>query len=123
MVLIDTNAVLRFILADIPEQHETVRAVIANQEVAVRHEIIAEAVYVLTSLYQIPKKDAAELLEKFLCTKNVLSQDPTVLLRALNLFATHNLAFVDSILLAYCEIKGCDVLTFDKKLLAKLKQL
>lgn len=39
-----------------------------------------------------------------------------VMRQALEIYASHNLDFVDCILDAMAEVTGCEVLTFDKKL-------
>lgn len=123
VALLDTNAVLRYILNDIPKQHDKVKEYIRSRPVAVRYEVIAEAVFVLESFYKMPRGDIADVMNKFLSTKNVNSHYPTVLLAALTLYATKKkLDIIDCMLCAFNNINGWDVLTFDKDMNALLKK-
>ncbi|MDR2577807.1 MAG: PIN domain-containing protein [Chitinispirillales bacterium] len=116
IALLDTNAVIRYILNDIPEQHDRVKEFILSRSVVVRYEVIAEAVFVFEKVYRIPRPDIADLMKNFLSTKNVLSHYPATMMAALTLFAAQNLDIVDSILCAFNGVKGWDVFTFDKEM-------
>lgn len=112
-ILCDANAVLRYVLGDIPEQaDETAAAVREGAEVTI--EVIAECVYVLARVYEIPRKELSfaltELLEEVVCKRR------DVAVSALRLYAERSLDFVDCVLAAEASVNGRSVLTFDKKL-------
>ena len=61
-VLLDANAALRYLLEDNDEQTEEVcRAVASGAEVTL--EVLAECVYVLSCVYEVPRSRVAESLD------------------------------------------------------------
>ena len=54
MEIIDANYILRYLLKDIDEQYLQSASVIENHNVYIPGEIIAEVVYVLQKVYQVP---------------------------------------------------------------------
>lgn len=115
--LLDANAVLRHLLNDIPAQaDQTTEAIQAGAEVT--PEVIAECVYVLTGIYELPRSVISEALTRFL--DEVSCERSRILMKALQLFADTKLDFVDCILLAANQLTGQPVLTFDRKLRAQL---
>jgi len=110
-VILDTNAILRYILDDMPEQADIVEKTIAEREIIILPEVIAEVVYILTKYYNIERKESIENIIDFLDEIN----EKNVFLRlALKTFSETNIDFVDSILYAYS--KQYDIFSFDKKL-------
>lgn len=111
--LLDANAVLRYLLEDNDDQAERVEEVIAKgAEVTV--EVLAECVYVLADVYEVPRSGIAEslgiLLDEVHCDRFEVAAT------ALGLFSGSKLDFVDSVLAAEYLQRGRDVLSFDKKL-------
>ena len=112
-ILLDANAVLRHLLNDIPAQaDQTSEAIQAGAEVT--PEVIAECVYVLTGVYELPRSVTSDALIRFL--EEVSCERDRILTKALQLFADTKFDFVDCILLASNQLTGQPVLTFDKKL-------
>jgi predicted nucleic acid-binding protein len=110
-VIFDANAILRYVLDDIPEQADAVEKAIAEHEVMALPEVIAEVVYVLMKQYNIGRKETIENVVVFLDDIN----DRSDFLRlALKTFGETNFDFVDSMLYAYS--KQYKIFTFDKKL-------
>lgn len=119
MFLLDANAVLRYILDDVPEQaSEAQSAIEAGAEVTI--EVLAECVYVLKGVYGLPRDVLANALSSFMddvdCTRW------QVAVTALSGFGSTNLDFVDCVLLAEAKANGRKVLTFDKKLKRAIEQ-
>lgn len=113
MKLLDANAVLRYMLDDIPEQAEaTQEAIRSGAEVTV--EVLAECVYVLKGVYGLPRSEASRALLAFL--DDVSCDRQHVASFALRVYGSANLDFVDCVLLAESKVNGREVITFDEKL-------
>ena len=113
MVLLDANAVLRYILNDHIDMASEVSELISNGKAFVPIFVLAEVVYVLTGVYQVNKSSLKESLLTFLLEVNVDDRD--VLELGIQCFAEKNLDFVDCILYAYKFYKKYDVFSFDRK--------
>lgn len=111
--LIDTNVILRYLLDDVPDMSAKA-AIIISEGAFVLPEIIAEAVYVLDGVYDVPKKEICNALTSLL--DEVSISNKAVIIKALDIFAKHNLDFVDCIIVARSKILGESVFSFDKKL-------
>jgi predicted nucleic acid-binding protein len=110
-VLLDANAALRYLLADNPEMAAKTKSAIEFGAFLLP-EVLAEIVYVLSGVYSVPRPELAAKLIVFL--GEVDCGNPVVLRAALNRFGTTKLDFVDCLLLAYHDVLGDSVLTFDK---------
>ncbi|MBD5495420.1 MAG: type II toxin-antitoxin system VapC family toxin [Lachnospiraceae bacterium] len=62
--MLDANAVLRFLLQDIEEQFQEVKAVIKRERCYVTLEVMAEVCYVLEGLYQVSREDIVDNFRK-----------------------------------------------------------
>lgn len=81
-------------------------------------EVIAEVVYVLKGVYSLNRDLIASAVNDFIAL--IHCQEPEVVKTALETYSTRSLDFVDCVLYGYHKIKGADIVTFDKKLLALL---
>lgn len=122
MLLIDANAVLRYILSDNEDMAQKVCDLLNTSRVTVRYEVFAEVVYVLLKVYSIPRDEIADTVKKFAQLPNVEAEHDDVLSLALDTFAEKNIDFVDSVLYGFAAMNGCDVFTFDKKLNALINK-
>ena len=118
--LLDANAVLRYLLEDIQGQADEVAEVVAHgAEVTI--EVLAECVYVLSGVYEVPRSAIAEslglLLDEVACPRGKVAAT------ALGLYAGSSFDFVDCVLAAEHDISSRSVLSFDKKLRRLLKLL
>ncbi|MCL2222005.1 MAG: PIN domain-containing protein [Oscillospiraceae bacterium] len=116
MLIIDANAILRYILNDNAKMANDVCALIESKRVTIRFEVLAEVVYVLSKVYSMPRNEIASGLAIFISLPNVEPEAKNVLLFALKIFSEKSLDFVDCILCGFNVVGGCDVFTFDKKL-------
>ena len=114
MVMLDANAILRYILNDNDDMALEVTEVIRSEDIIVTIEVIAEVVYVLKRVYGVDNKAMSETILDFISDVNVVGKD--ILVLGIETYAEKNLDFVDCILYAYKCTKGYDVFTFDKKL-------
>lgn len=117
--MLDANAVLRFLLQDIEEQFQEVRAVVKRDRCYVTLEVMAEVCYVLEGLYQVSREDIVNNFRKLNFDVSILNVD--VFLRALEIFdKPPKLDFVDCLLYGYKMERGIDIVTFDKQLMKQL---
>ena len=116
MVILDTNAILRYILKDNSEMADIAEKILDEQYCLITVEIVAELVYVLTKVYKLDRKLVSNTLQNFFEISNVTVIKEETVCFALTLFGNSNLDFVDSILVSYSKIEGYDVLTFDKEI-------
>ena len=116
MVLLDTNAVLRFILKDVSKQHKDVVKFISANPSAIRLEVLIEMIFVLEKYYKKSRKEIATIISILGKTENLLIQYPRVVSKALIYFVDEELDIVDCILCAFNAILGFDVFTFDREM-------
>ena len=121
-VLLDTNAILRYLLDDNHEQHLQVLETIKTKDCFCILSVIQEAVYVLNGYYAIPREPIKQI---FSSLSEVISiYDDDVLLKALDFFIeTPKLDFIDCILCGYLVCRDYDVFSFDEKLNKKIKRI
>ena len=110
MLLIDANVILRLLLRDNAEMSEQAAKVISERKVSLRHEIIAEVVYVFQKVYGLPRDEISNSITRFLSLKTVYSEHADVLSEAFSVFTNSNLDFIDCLLYAFNTVKGYSVL-------------
>ena len=121
-VILDTNAVLRFITGDNIEKCQKVSELIDSCDCIVPTEVIAEAVYNLEKFYMHPRQLIAEEIKDFIAIKENLVLNGNVVRYGCNTFASTNLDFVDFLLVGYANVKGNHVFSFDEGLNKYLEQ-
>ncbi len=78
---------------------------------------MAECVYVLESFYEVPRDRVAELLRAAIALPAVRVVDPSMLLRALELYEVARLDFAEAYLVASAEVTGVDAVAwFDRSI-------
>ena len=117
---LDTNALLRLILNDVPDQHEAVLRLTRSaggKQFMIADTVIIELVFALGRYYHFNRNQIAEVvgaladLAELRCNRELFA-------RALPLFETHpKLSFEDCCLAIYAELAEARPLwTFDRKL-------
>jgi predicted nucleic-acid-binding protein len=119
-VILDTNAVLRFITGDNAEKCRKVSDLIDTNDCIVPIEVIAEAVYNLEKFYMHPRHLIADEIKDLIAIKENLVFEENVIRYGCNTFASTSLDFIDCILVAYANVKGNPVFSFDTDLNKKL---
>ena len=120
--VIDTNVILRYLLADHKEFYYQARAVmeevrIGDRKVLILDSVIAECVYVLIKIYNVPRKEIAEKLKGILAYKGVAGREKERLREALDIFAGSNVDIVDAFVFVFATAeKNRRLLSFDKDL-------
>jgi predicted nucleic-acid-binding protein len=120
-VILDTNALLRFITGDNIEKCQKVSELIDLNNCIVPIEVIAEAVYNLEKFYMHPRSLITDEIKDFIAIKENLVVEENVIRYGCNIFASTNLDFIDCLLVAYANVKGNPVFTFDIELNKKLQ--
>lgn len=115
---VDANIIIRYLIKDNLTQAERAKKLFTTsvEELILTDLVFAEVVWVLQSVYQLPKQEIIESLLKFLKLKKLSCNYP-LLINSLLIFQDYNISFIDAYLIAYCEnqnLKG--VYSFDKGL-------
>ncbi|HLC93969.1 MAG TPA: PIN domain-containing protein [Patescibacteria group bacterium] len=121
--IIDANILIRYLTNDTPLQAHAIESLFKhakNKSFVIPDVIIMEIVYVLLSLYRLPK---AEIVEKItvLLTYEKFTMNAAFLQKVLTVYASHQISFVDAYILTLARHKKTTLYTFDKKLLVSFK--
>ena len=121
MLLPDTNAILRYLLRDVPDQYaraeqmfEDVR--LGHKQAVIMEGVVLECLHVMLKYYKIPRRQAAESLRGLLEYRGIRNEDRDELTAALNRFSITQLDFVDCLLAETAIRRKMEVFTFDAKL-------
>ncbi len=117
----DTNTIVRYLVRDDIGLYEKAEAFFnnvknGNQKAVILESVIAECVYVLTKIYQVPRGEAAVGLISILHYKGIANDDRKELIRALTVFSERNFDIVDCILFAKASASGFRLFSFDEQL-------
>jgi len=113
MVIIDTNAIIRYILQDNQDMADLVEKQLMEVLCLIPTEVVAEVVYVLNKVYSIDRQVVAATLKDFFCMKNISIINRNVVNFALDVYSCSKLDFVDCLLVGYAKIEKYEVFTFD----------
>ena len=124
--IVDTNFILRYLLADNKEQYKTAKTIFdqardGRVQIELEQSVFVETIFVLSSFYKIPKNKIIEIMHSFLSYKGI-ETEKDLFHNALEIYQNHNIHIVDSIIAAKSVLDGVPILTFDKKLELILKQ-
>ena len=113
---VDTNVVVRHLTGDPP--HLAARAITylrSGETLLLTDLIVAEVVYVLEFFYEVARSDIARSLRSLIAFDPVISVDPSLILRAVELFEVDSMDFADAYLVACAESTGVGrVASFDR---------
>lgn len=118
-IILDANAILRYIIDDEKNQADAVEEILLNHETMILHEVAAEVVYVLTKYYNQPRDKVSAHFGSFLDDAQC---EDDLLRSALSYFGSAKLDFVDCILLEYSRHSEYEVFTFDKDLQKHMRE-
>lgn len=117
MVMADANTMIRCVMGDDDKKIKELQEIRQTQKIVYTLEVIAEVVYVVTKVYNVPRQACSEAILSFLKARNIVCRNGAVAERALALYAENSLDFVDNILLAYHQVLGMTIYSYDKKLM------
>jgi predicted nucleic acid-binding protein len=113
---VDTNVLVRHLTGDPPDMARRATAFLtAATELYLADLILAETVYVLESFYEAPRDQVAMAMRSLIALESVVTIDPALLLRALEVYEVDRLDFAEAYLVACAEATGVGrVASFDK---------
>lgn len=128
MQLIDTNIILRYLLADNEDLYRRACAIIeplqqGEAQATITEGVLIECVYVLLKVYKIPRPLIADKLEAVLLYPGCYQPQNTHYLQALAIFAAHNVDIVDALLFTRSQEEGSTILSFDKDIQKLIRRL
>jgi predicted nucleic-acid-binding protein len=104
---IDTNILVRHLTGDPSAMAERATAFLASQpELSLADLIVAETVYVLESFSQAPRDQVATPMRSLIAMRSMITVDPAVLLRAIEVYDVDRLDFAEAYLVACAESAG-----------------
>ena len=118
-IILDANAILRYILDDIPEQANKVQEALEHGA-QTKTEFIAECVYVLSGVYKFKRVEISYALTTFL--DETQTENHSIIKAGLNYYANTKLDFPDCMMMSYVLDAGCSCITFDKKLIREIEK-
>ncbi len=117
--MVDTNVILRLLLADVKEQYKEAKLLFSDIEsgkkkVYVSVLVIGELVWILEKYYAIARNEFIEKILAILAMKNVkvFEADKKLVVGALRAMLKYNMDFTD----LYLWKTGMEIVSFDKKL-------
>ena len=101
---VDTNVLVRHLTGDPPAMARRASAYLASaSELLLTDLIVAETVYVLESFYEAPREQVATAMRSLVSMQSVVTVDPALLLRAIEVYETDRLDFAEAYLVACAE--------------------
>jgi predicted nucleic-acid-binding protein len=112
MLAIDTNLVVRYLIADEPRQSARARSLIDGQDVFVCTTVLLETEWVLRSVYGLAASDVSRALRAFAGLRGVRMEEPAAVTQALT-WMDRGMDFADALHLS--KAAGCDAfISFDR---------
>lgn len=113
---IDTNIIVRHLTADPPEMAARATRFLADaSQLYLVDLIVAETIYVLESFYEAPRDQVAAAMRSLLSMDSVVTVDPALLLRTIEVYEVDRLDFAEAYLVACAETAGVGrVASFDQ---------
>jgi predicted nucleic acid-binding protein len=124
---VDTNLFLRYLTNDDPEKADRVSHLLddaaAGQVALVTTEmVLAEVVWVLESSYRLGNAEVSPLIRGILATPGLQVINGSLVARAVEIYESQNVDFVDAYVAAVMERDGIEeVYSFDRKHLSRPK--
>ena len=116
IAFVDTNILVRHLTADPPEMAVRATALLADaSELYLADVIVAETIYVLESFYKAPRDQIATTMRSLISMRSIVTVDPAMLLRAVEVYEVDRLDFAEAYLVACAESTGIGrVASFDR---------
>lgn len=116
---LDTNVLIRYLVADDPEQHAAATALIEDEltpeDPGLVHPVaLCELVWVLHQVYKVPKPDVVAALRLVLAVRTLRVLDEATVRAALDLFEHYAADFADALFSVAYQTEGSALATFDR---------
>lgn len=99
MIALDTNVIVRLVVADDPEQLKSARRVFQSNDFWIAKTVLLETEWVLRYTYKLKRGSIRETFQKLLGYRRAQVEDRGAVLRALDLYEA-DLDFADALHLA-----------------------
>ena len=104
---VDTNVLVRHLTGDPRAMAERATAFLASEpELYLADLVVAETVYVLESFYKAPRDQVATAMRSLIAMRSMVTVDPALLLRAIEVYEVDRLDFAEAYLVALAESTG-----------------
>ena len=115
---IDTNVLVRHLTGDPADMAARATAFLASaDEILLADLIVAETIYVLESFYEAPRSQIADAMRSLVAMDAVVTIDPALLLRAVEVYEFDRIDFAEAYLVAQAESTGVRAIaSFDKSI-------
>lgn len=115
---VDTNVLVRHLTGDSPDLSARATAYLELEtDLLLTDLVVAEAVCVLESFYEAPREQVAEAMRSLLAFDSLVSVDPALLLRAVEVYETDPIDFAEAYLVACAESTGINAIaSFDRSI-------
>lgn len=120
MPALDTNVLVRYLIADDKKQFEAARQfieeAITNETLFIPVSVSVELEWVLRSLYEVKKAMIITTFNRLLESREIEFQEESAIEIALSLYADNNADFADCLHIASAQTQGrVPLVTFDRK--------
>jgi predicted nucleic-acid-binding protein len=115
---VDTDVLVRHLTGDPAEMAQRATKYLGQaHELLLTDLIVAEAVYVLGSVYEAHRDQVAEAIRSLLASPSMVTVDPALLLRTVEVYETERIDFAEAYLVACAETTGvAKVASFDRSI-------
>jgi predicted nucleic-acid-binding protein len=125
---IDTNVLLRFLLNDHQDLSPKAKSIFLKAqegkiEIYLDEIVVAEAVWTLSSYYQIKKEKIIETLEKLISQNWIINPRKKLILESLLLYKSKNIHYIDAWIFVVNKNIKTKLFTFDKNLAKLTKKI
>lgn len=119
-VIIDTNCLISFVTDRNPTQQKIIATLFdyaQHQKIQIvcHHHVVSEFVYVLTSVYSLPKEKVQKMIADLVDMPACMYTSDVDIQTVFSLWPSHVPDYGDAILAAYCKKTGVSLATFDTK--------
>ena len=120
MPALDTNVLVRYLIADDKKQFEAakqfIEEAITNEALFIPVSVTVELEWVLRSLYEVDKAMIITTFNRLLEAREIEFQEESAIEIALNLYADNNADFADCLHIASAQTQGrVPLVTFDRQ--------
>jgi len=115
---VDTNILVRHLTGDPPAMARRATAYLAAAgELLLADLVVAETIYVLESFYETPGAQVAQAIRSLLAFDAIVTVDPALVLRAVEVYETARIDFAEAYLVACAESTGVgEIASFDRSI-------
>lgn len=104
---IDTNILVRHLTGDPPDMAARASRFLAEErDLLLTDLVVAETIYVLESFHEAPRAVIVQSIRALIAFESVICVDPSLLLRAVEIYEVDRLDFAEAYLVACAESTG-----------------